>query len=617
MTNDLQGKTNRLPPAPGSRVARETGGIRIISRPSERGEVVIDPDFVQVRGALEELRDFCERRGMENPIWQQLQAATAEALNNAVEHGCRDLRGDEGAVVLGWNWEREWIEIEVIDPGHFIPGPQYGLLPADPLAERGRGAHLMERLVDRVEHALRPGGHAVILRKNVGPAFPKAAAASPSEAESVSVLDAMSEELANCYENLNALFYFAERLATAEAFRQFIDEALRRLRTLVEADDAYLRLLDGEGLELHDGNGGEAPPWAPRRIPASSGGVEWRVVRTHSEATLDDCGALDPADSLHRPGLIAFCTPIFFRQEVLGLLCVARRRGEAYFTAGQLGLMRVVAEFLGIAHRNALLQRQRELQLRAVRELEIASEIQRSLLPRHFPAHARYEIFGLSESALEVGGDYFNALALPDGAVLLVIADVMGKGLPAALLATIFRTAVHARLDLAAQPAELLHQVNRQLFAELSLLNIFITAQLAWLSPDGLRLELACAGHCPALRLDRAGGRIEPLWSEGLPLGILRDPLIDSRTIPLGADDTLIFMTDGIYEVANPEAQLLDFEGVMHYLFLHGPAEPRRLCRDLLEFVRLYSGAGEGQSSAADDQTLLIAAPRSRSAIIR
>jgi len=581
--------------------------MKVISRPGERGEVVIEPDFVQVRRALEELRGFCEARGMENATWLQLQAAAAEALNNAVEHGCRHLRSDEAAVNLRWHWEGEWIGIDVIDPGHFVPGPRNGLLPADPLAERGRGAHLMERLVDRVEHELRPEGHAVILRKKVGPAFPQAASVPASEA--ASVLDAMSEELANCYENLNALFYFAERLATAEAFRQFIDEALRRLRTLVEADDAYLRLVEGEGLNLHDGDSGEAPPWAPRRLPATLGGIEWRVVRTNTEATLDDCGALDPSDPLHRPGLIAFCTPVFFRQEVIGLLCVARRRSGAYFTAGQLGLIRVVAEFLGIAHRNALLQRQRERQLRAARELEIASEIQRSLLPRHFPAHARYEIFGCSESALEVGGDYFNAIALPDGAVLLVIADVMGKGLPAALLATIFRTAVHARLDLAAQPAELLHQVNRQLFAELSLLNIFITAQLAWLSPDGLRLELANAGHCPALRLDRALGRIEPLWSEGLPLGILRDPLIAARTIPLGADDTLIFMTDGIYEVANQQDQFLDFDGIMHYLFLHGPAEPRRLCRDLLAFVRLY--AGEGESPAADDQTLLIAAPRS------
>ena len=598
MIIDLQGKSNRLPP--------EEAEVDGAPPSEERRELVIQPDFLQVRSALAELRSFCAARGLPLELWQSLEIAVAEALNNAVEHGCGGLPAEQAAVILRWRWQGEWLEIEVIDPGHFQPNPQEGggdSVP-DSLAERGRGAFLMRQMVDHVIHELCLEGHATRLRKNVGLALflpPPVASASPLFP---SVLDAMSEELANCYENLNALFYFAERLATAEAFQQFIDEALRRLRTLVEGDDAYLRLVGGEGLDLHDG--GEAPPWAPRRIPAAFGCVEWRVVRTNSEATLDDCGALDPADPLHRPGWIAFCTPIFFRQEVIGLLCVARRRGGDYFTAGQLGLMRVVAEFLGIAHRNALLQRQRELQLRAARELEIASEIQRSLLPRHFPAHARYEIFGCSESALEVGGDYFNAIELSDGAVLFVIADVMGKGLPAALLATIFRTAVHARLDFAARPAELLHQVNRQLFAELSALDIFITAQLAWLSPDGLRLELASAGHCPALRLNRAEGRIEPLWSEGLPLGILRDPLIDSRTFTLGADDSLVFMTDGIYEVADSRHRLLDFEGIMHYLFLHGPAEPRRLCRDLLEFIRLYAGNGP----AADDQTLLIAAPR-------
>jgi len=600
MTIDLQCKSNRLP-----RDAEADAAA-----PGERRELVIQPDFLQVRSALEEFGAFCAERGLHADLWQAIEVAAAEALNNAVEHGCGSLPAEQAAVILGWRWRGEWLQIEVVDPGHFLPGPQewHGPRVPNPLAERGRGAYLMRQMVDQITHELRPGGHAIILRKKVGPALflPPPAARAPLPA--ASVLDAMSEELANCYENLNALFYFAERLTTAEAFPQFVEEALRRLRTQVEGDDAYLRLADGESLDLHEG--GETPPWAPRQIPAVLGGVEWSVVRTHSEATLDDCGALDPADPLHRPGLIAFCTPIFFRQEVLGLLCVARRRGGDYFTAGQLGLMRVVAEFLGIAHRNALLQRQRELQLRAARELEIASEIQRSLLPRHFPAHSRYDIYGFSESALEVGGDYFNAIELPDGAVLLVIADVMGKGLPAALLATVFRTAVHARLDLAAaaQPAELLNQVNRQLFAELSALNIFITAQLAWLSPDGLRLELASAGHCPALRLDREAARIEPLWGEGLPLGILRDPLIESRSFLLGADDTLVFMTDGIYEVANPRNQFLDFNGVMHYLLLHGPAEPRRLCRDLLRFVRLHAGEGP----AADDQTLLIAAPRPR-----
>jgi len=576
----------------------------------ERTEIVLDADFAQIRPALLRLTGWCAARGMEAEALHALETAVAEALNNAVEHGSADAAVDLATVILRWEWSRSWIAVEVVDGSLFLPELP-AMLPANTLEERGRGCFLMHRLVTTVTHELRAEGHAVILRKEVGlPREPQ------GHAETAEILEAMAEELADSYENRAALFSFAEKLATAERFEGFVDAGLKRLRELVGADLGCLRLRTAHGLDLHAAErstaegapGGFGPP-LPFHLPEGLACAEWRVLRQNREETIEDCATLAWDDPLRRAGRMVFAVPVAFRDEVFGVLSIGRAQPGAYFTAGQIGLARGMADFIGIARKNALLQQEREERRREERDLEIAAEIQRSLFPAVFPAHDRFEVFGVSHSAFEVGGDYFDALALADGSLLLVVADVMGKGLPAALLANVFRTALHARIDLATRPAALLNEINRLIARDLGTLGTFITAQAAHLSADGSRVELASAGHCPALRFNRAAGRIDPLGGEGPPLGVFADAGITERTCFLAPGDTLLLLTDGLYEVRDPAGRMLDFEGVMHYL-LDASVElrPEALCGGLFRFLDRYAG---GRPST-DDQTVLAAMPRCR-----
>ena len=118
---------------------------------------------------------------------------------------------------------------------------------------------------------------------------------------------------------------------------------------------------------------------------------------------------------------------------------------------------------------------------RSKAQLEIASEIQQSLLPSNFPQSPHCRITGRCVAAQEIGGDYIDTIEIKGQGLLLIIADVMGKGVPAALLATIFRTAIRSRLNLAETPGWLLSQINEQFHSELGHLNMFITAQAAYL----------------------------------------------------------------------------------------------------------------------------------------
>ena len=108
---------------------------------------------------------FFRARGMEPGACSDLELAAAEALNNAIEHGCADrIKAD---VVCRWSWIGEMVEIEIQDGGSYLPPSGQVSLPRDPLAETGRGALLIERLADSVQHAVTAEGHSIQLSKRV------------------------------------------------------------------------------------------------------------------------------------------------------------------------------------------------------------------------------------------------------------------------------------------------------------------------------------------------------------------------------------------------------------------------------------------------------------------
>ena len=132
---------------------------------SEGGECRLKPDLQRVTAPLSAMKEFFQVRGLSPNAWSQLELAAAEALNNAIEHGCAGH--PEAEVVCRWGWTDETIRIEITDAGNYQPPSADASLPDDPLAEEGRGAFLIARLVDTVEHALSAEGHSIRLTKRV------------------------------------------------------------------------------------------------------------------------------------------------------------------------------------------------------------------------------------------------------------------------------------------------------------------------------------------------------------------------------------------------------------------------------------------------------------------
>lgn len=185
-------------------------------------------------------------------------------------------------------------------------------------------------------------------------------------------------------------------------------------------------------------------------------------------------------------------------------------------------------------------------------ELQIARDIQMSFLPEKLPRIPAYDLAAMSLPAKEVGGDFYDAIPLPDNRLGLVMADVSGKGVPAALFMALSRTVVraHARHSGA---QEAIRDANI-LIAEDSKSGMFVTLFYGVVDAARLTMTYVNAGHNPPLLFGRDGEPRE-LKATGIILGVMDDAEYQERTVDLSHGDLLLFYTDGVTEAINPDEE--------------------------------------------------------------
>jgi serine phosphatase RsbU (regulator of sigma subunit) len=300
---------------------------------------------------------------------------------------------------------------------------------------------------------------------------------------------------------------------------------------------------------------------------------------------------------------IGLVRPIIQGETLLGTLAIGRKMAGGPFSPEQLEVIRTFTEFLSIQIVNAELQeKQVGLQVTA-HELEIARSIQESLLPKFFPPIPGYGLAGFCLSARHVGGDFYDVFEVSRGRVLLVVADVMGKGIPAALFAATLHTLVRTTAEWTHQPAELLARMNRQMFDELSAVDMFITAQLLLIDTEEQLLTVASAGHCPLLINLKLGG-IRAVSPEGLPLGILPRAIFAEETIPLRDCASVLLYTDGLTEARNGAGQFYGQQRLEQWL-----SDSQTDSRSAYELSWKFMAdlkSFQSKATTADDQTFLI-----------
>jgi serine phosphatase RsbU (regulator of sigma subunit) len=250
------------------------------------------------------------------------------------------------------------------------------------------------------------------------------------------------------------------------------------------------------------------------------------------------------------------------------------------------------------------LERARELEKERDRfeiELELARRIQVRLLPAAALNVPGLDVAGLSESAREVGGDYYDHLDLGGGRVLLVIADVSGKGVPAALLMSGFRASLMSQDTTSDEPVVVARRVNDFLHKSVEP-GRFVTAFFGFLDADSGRFVYVNAGHNPPVLL-RADGTVEWLREGGLILGFMPDPPFTSGETTLARGDLLVLYTDGVTEGADDAHEQFGEERLVTSVRTAGATSSNDLAHRIVREVRAF----EGYSGPADDITVLVA----------
>src|SRR5579875_862165 len=208
-----------------------------------------------------------------------------------------------------------------------------------------------------------------------------------------------------------------------------------------------------------------------------------------------------------------------------------------------------------VALENALYH-ERDLQwARVQQDLEAARGIQRSLLPKRMPAIHGVSVAARTVTCYEVGGDYLDVVEMPDGSHLFVVADVAGKGLASAIVATSFRSAFRALTTQPMTLAEMASRVGQHHWEEgQESRRRYVTAIFVRFHPAGGLLEVVNAGHNPAALIG-ADGALRMIEASGTPLGLLPGMQYTAESFPFPAGSKLLLYTDGLTEVFRDEEE--------------------------------------------------------------
>jgi serine phosphatase RsbU (regulator of sigma subunit)/anti-sigma regulatory factor (Ser/Thr protein kinase) len=586
-----------------------------VSRPAAL-RLLVPCDLAQVRPSTGPASAFLQEHGASEDEVRACELALVEACNNAVKYATPPSRAE--AILVDVLCSENQVELRVNDNTAGFDWPREIALP-DPEQENGRGLFLIHSLMDRVIYFRGHNANCLVMRKLRNPLTtqPLAATAVPIDEaqrrlnESEQVVRDMAEELSFCYESLSAIFRCSAELGKTNNLEEFARRLLTDLAQITSADWFVLRLVFASEVQLRVFVASDPALYTEAlRLNAPDGDalpVELEAAKTREDIWFDHLNPLEETDPLWsaKAGAAGLVHPFFLGDFLVGTLTVGKSSASSVFTAVQANVVHTFTDFLAIQIVNARFSEEQMRTRLISRELEIAKMIQRSLLPKTIPRLPGYGLAGFCESAQQVGGDFYDVLKITDDSVLLIIADVMGKGIPAAMFAAILRSLLRAVPEWMNQPAALLARVNRLLFEELSGVDMFITAQLVFVDAKSRKLTTASAGHCPVL-ISTEQDTVRSLSPEGLPLGILPDTAFTNHTEILPKSCRVLLYTDGLTEARNDRGEFFGQDRLVRWL--KKSSLSGKNAEQLKEELAGELNDFQSNNALSDDQTFLIMA---------
>ena len=422
-------------------------------------------------------------------------------------------------------------------------------------------------------------------------------------ANAISRLCAQEMQLRRRIMELSTLFNISRLLSDARGLQQTLDRVTSAVAHAMDVKACSLRLLDEQREELLIKSVHNLSAGYLKKGPISLGnsGVD-REALTGKAVYIGDM-ATDPRvaypEDARREGIVSMlCTAMMYRGHPIGVLRVYTA-GHKEFTDFEVRLLESIASQAAAAIENARLAQEALENEQLQRQVQIAAEVQRRMIPQESPKVTGFDISALYIPCFELGGDFYDFIPFGNGSVGIAVADVVGKGLPASLLMASVRAAVRAHAIDIYDLDEIISRVNRAVCAD-TRSNEFVTLWYGVLNFSTHQLTCSTAGHEPALLV--RDGQIRELTAGGMVAGVLPDETYSKEVVRLQTNDVLFVYTDGLTDAMNFGGEKFGKQRIRESLLkhLHLPAE--QICRQMMWETRRFVGLNR----RTDDTTMVV-----------
>jgi len=403
---------------------------------------------------------------------------------------------------------------------------------------------------------------------------------------------------------LASLVNITRSLGRALSLDEVLPQVLKSLfKIFVQADRGFIVLKEKEGRLV--------PRWTEVRRKGAEDTI--RISRTIVNQVIDSQEAILSADAatderfdmsesiadFHIRSMM--CAPLIdLDGHAFGVLQIDTLDQRNRFQAGDLEVLASIASQAAIAINNAQLYENALHQKEVDRDLKLAHQVQRSFLPEYPPQIENYQFFNHYAPANFVGGDYFDYISMPDGRLAIVVADVVGHGVAAALLMAKLSAEVRFSLASELRPASAMTRLNRAM-VDGRLEDRFVTLVMAVLNPTNHEVTIVNAGHMAPMLRD-ISGTVENAGEQqsGLPLGIIEQYEYEQYQTTITPGTTLTLYTDGINEAQNHEGKQYSIQRIRKQVTQAGNT-PQIIGQNIVEDVQQFIG----QEPPNDDMCLV------------
>jgi serine phosphatase RsbU (regulator of sigma subunit) len=389
---------------------------------------------------------------------------------------------------------------------------------------------------------------------------------------------------------LTALLQVTEAISGPQATQDSLDDMLARVVRVVP----LLAGVDRCTVYLEDGTGQGYTPgaWYPRGEMTTAPGADLSALRQAS-ATLQPVVLADTASA-------RAVLPMTTQGRVFGLMQVDVTGGGRSFSPKEAAILSNIASQAAVGIENIRLRQEAVERARLESELQMAHDVQASLLPPCAPHVPGWDIACSWQAASSVGGDFYDFIALPHGRLGIVVADVAGKGMSAALFMALARSIVRANVARGGSAARAIERANR-LICDDAHDGTFVTLFYGIVAADSPPFVYTNAGHNPPILAGALGPTL--LDGRGMALGIHAPLSLDDASVEVQEGDALVLYTDGLTEAINSRQEQFGIERLAQVIQANRRQPAHLIIRETMQAIADFVG----DQQAFDDATIVVA----------